>query len=335
MVFPYLLVIEAYNEAGEKVRLITDTRITNKFSKIEMLTNGTPGSIFNPSDGPLIISIPGIWTPEQMGPGVDRVNIAWDGYNDNGQNIDNGIYYVKISVIDEYGHVQTTIEDVQLLRTEEYVRINIYNTAGELVRRLQTKPSTFSINSLNLNNVETVIYIPDSGTIDIDYGFGGIVEWDGKNGRGELINNGVYELQIEVVKDNGYSIVASKTVTIFREQGESALTDPDNPDLYPKIYPNPIVLEGGEGEIKLEWFKPLPGEIQIKIYNVAGELVKIIRGDLNAKALNWNLKTDSGESISSGLYITVFDAKKTSGEKERKIKKFSIIRKSSENINVN
>lgn len=334
VMFPYLLVIEAYNEAGEKVRLITETRITDIFSEIEMLAGGISNNIFNPSEGPLIISIPGIWTPEQMGPGVDRINIAWDGYNDNGQNVNNGVYYIKISVQDRYGHLQTTIKEVQLLRIEEYVRINIYNTAGELVRGLQIKPTSLTIGTLNLDNVENVIYIPESGMIDINYGAGNIIQWDGKNGIGELVNNGMYEMQIEVFANNGYRIVASKTVTILREQGELALIDPDNPNLYPKIYPNPVVLEGGDGAIKLEWFKPLSGQITVKIYNVAGELIKQIRGDLDAKVLNWDLKTDKGEKISGGLYITVFEARKISGEKEKEIKKFSIIRKSTSEFNI-
>jgi len=333
--FPYLLVIEAYNEAGEKVRLITETKITDTFSEIGILVNGVSTDIFNPSEGPLIISIPGIWTPEQMGPGIDRINIAWDGYNDNGQNINNGVYYIKISVTDEYGHSTTMIKDVQLLRTEEYVRINIYNTAGELVRRLQAKPTALTLETLNLDNVNSIIYIPESGIVDINYGSGNIIKWDGKNGLGELINNGTYEIQIQVALNNGYKTVASKIVTILREKGISALIDPDSPELYPKIYPNPIVLEGGDGEIKLEWFNPLQGQITIKIYNVAGELVKLIRGNLNVKVLNWDLKTDKGERVSGGLYIVVFEAIKISGEKEQKIKKFSIIRKSTTGVNVN
>jgi len=264
-----------------------------------------------------------------MGPGIDRINIAWDGYNDNGQNINNGVYYIKISVQDEYGHTQTTIKDVQLMRTEEYVRINIYNTAGELVRRLQTKPANINIAALNLDKIDNVIYLSETGKINIDYGSGNIMEWDGKNGQGEMVNNGTYELQIEIVTDNGYKVVASKTVTILREQTEQALTDPQNPKLYPKIYPNPVSLEGEDGEIEIEWFKPLQGEVKIKIYNVAGELVKQIRGDLSVKKLKWNLKTDKGERVSGGFYIVVLEAKKVNGERESRIVKFSIIRKSS------
>ncbi|MBP7791713.1 MAG: T9SS type A sorting domain-containing protein [Candidatus Goldbacteria bacterium] len=331
--FPYLLIIEAYNEAGEKVKLISEVMINKNVIEIETLVNGKDTKIFNPDGSQLVISIPGIWTPEQMGPGVDRVNFVWDGLNENGQTVDNGIYYVKVSVQDNYGHVQTTVMDVHLLRTEESIKVNIFNAAGELVRWIEED----NVLSKDIKlSVPDVLYIPKGGNIDINCGQGNVVEWDGKNSNGYLVTNGSYEIQIQVKTRDGYQKVASKKVTVFVEGNtDTVLYDPQNPDLYPKIYPNPKVIEGYEGEITIEWFKPAEGEVRIKIYNIAGELVKQIKANLADKSVKWNLKTESGASASSGTYVVVLDAKKATGEKEIKVKKCSIIKSGKPNQNIN
>ena len=331
--FPYLLIIEAYNEAGEKVKLITEVRINKNITNIETLFNGKISNMFNPDESPIVISIPGIWTPEQMGPGIERINFAWDGLNQNGQNIDNGVYYIKVSVQDTYGHIQTTIVDVQLLRTEEYIKVNIFNAAGELVTWLDSK----NILGKEIKpSIPDVIYIDKGKKIDIDCGNGNVIQWDGKNSNGYLVTNGSYEIQVQIKTKDGYSTVFSKKVTVFIEQDtDTVLYDPQNPDLYPKIYPNPKIADWDQGEITIEWFKSAQGQIKIKIYNVAGELIKQIRDDLSLKSVKWDLKTDSGKSVSSGAYIIVLEAKKSTGEKEVKIGKFSIIKASNLNQNVN
>jgi flagellar hook assembly protein FlgD len=327
------LTIEAYNEAGEKVKLISEVTINKNVTEIETFVNGNVAKIFNPDDSQLIISIPGIWTPEQMGTGIDRINFAWDGLNENGQNVDNGVYYVKVSVQDNYGHVQATIMDVHILRTEESIRVNVYNAAGELVRWMDEE----NVLSKDVKlSVPDILYIPKGGNVDIGCGQGNVIEWDGKNSNGYLVTNGSYEIQIQVKTNDGYQKVASKKVTVFVEEDtDKALYDPQNPDLYPKIYPNPKVIEGYEGEITIEWFKPVEGEVRIKIYNIAGELVKQIKANLADKSVKWDLKTESGKSASSGMYIVVLDAKKATGEKEIKVIKCSIIRsgKTGQNIN--
>ncbi|MCX7698468.1 MAG: T9SS type A sorting domain-containing protein, partial [Candidatus Goldbacteria bacterium] len=235
-----------------------------------------------------------------------------------------GVYYIKVSVQDPYGHIQTTILNIHLLRTEEYIRVNIYNTAGEIVRWFEKK--NILGNEIRLS-IPDVLHITKGGTVNINCGQGNVLQWDGKNSNGYLVTNGSYEIQIQVKRQDGYQVITSKKVTIFVEENkEPILYDPQNPDIYPKIYPNPKFTKWDVGEITIEWFRIAEGEIKIKIYNVAGELIKQIRGNLADKKIKWNLKTDSGDSVASGLYIVVLEAKKTTGEKEIKTTKFSVIK---------
>jgi flagellar hook assembly protein FlgD len=326
--FPYLLIIEAYNEAGEKVRVISETMINKPISDL-----GISSDVFNPADGPLVLSFPGIWTPDQMGEDVKRINFEWDGKNENGQKINQGIYYIKFSVVDPYGHTETIIKDVTLIRTDEYLRLNIYNTAGELVARIEKTEAVSDL--LDINLIKDIIYINYGQKFDFNIGGSNFISWDGKTGQGKIIDNGIYEIQVEIRTKNGFNKIASKTVTIFVLEGDKVLSDTNNPNLFPKVYPNPVFVETEEAEQIIEWYKAYPGEIKIKIYNISGELVNEIKGDLNNKYIKWNLKTKNGIPVSSGIYIMVLYAKKITGKTEIKIVKSSVIRNSelSENLN--
>ncbi len=308
--------------------MIGESSINNPADVIEISSN-----VFNPDDGNLIIGFPGIWTPQQMGPGFERINFEWDGKNENGQEISQGVYYIKISFTDPYGHIETVIKEVTLLRIDEYVRINIYNTAGELVVRLEKTNAVSDL--LDINLIKDVIYVEQGQKFDFNLGGSNYISWDGKTGQGKIIDNGLYEIQAVVRTRNSFEKIASKTVTVFVTDGEKVLCNPDDTSAFPKVYPNPVVLETDEGEQKIEWFKAYPGEIRIKIYNVNGELVNEIKGDLGNKCITWNLKTKNGESVSSGLYLIVMQAKKITGEMEIKITKSSVIRKSKTNENIN
>jgi flagellar hook assembly protein FlgD len=320
------LKIEVYNEAGELVREIAETEINKPVREIEMKDKFTSG------EEELIISIPGIWTPEENGEGVERINFKWEGKNENGQWTGQGIYYIKVSVKDPYGHTEATVKEVSQMRREEYMRVNIYNTGGELVAGIEKREGIMEL--LDINLIKDIIYIGEGGGYEFNVGGSNIVNWDGKTGEGKRIANGIYEIQVKIKTKSGVEKIASKTVTIMVIDGENVLGEGGTKG-YPKVYPNPIlVIEEDSGQV-IEWEKAYPGEIRIRIYNISGELIKEIRGDLNNKKVKWDMKTKNGEPVSSGLYIIVLEARKKTGERELRIIKSSVIRQIGENQNIN
>jgi flagellar hook assembly protein FlgD len=324
------LTIEAYNEAGEKVRLITSTGASSDTLNVDTMANSKSGNVFVPLDpvtgkGGLVLRFTGMWTPGQTGGAYS--DFAWDGYSDSGQALSQGIYYIKISVTDEFGHVNTEIKEVQLLRPEQYVRVNIYNSAGELVRRLEDPNVTGT--SLNLN-VEDPVYVGNGNLTSIKLGNGSTLSWDGKNSEGMTVSTGVYEIQVEVKTANGFTTVATKTVSVLNGQSGSILLDPANKKAFPKAYPNPDVAGGSPSDIMtFAWFASAPGAITVRIYNIAGEMVRQISGDLSLQTLTWDLRVVSGEYASTGLYVAVFDASARDGRREHAATKLSIIRNGS------
>jgi flagellar hook assembly protein FlgD len=317
--------VEAFNEAGEKVKLITQTKINKPVESFLTMVNGVETDVFNPSDvnGNLQLKFPGLWSEEAMN--VDYIEYAWDGTNNSGQETNQGKYYIKMQVTDEYGHVETIVKEVQLLKTEEYTRVSIYNGAGEIISRIETPAVSGTV--MDLSGLDDVLYV-GTGLVPIKYGSAGqTLNWDGKNLEGKTVANGVYEIVVETKTRDGYTVVAAKTVTVLSEEGLPMLTDPTG-KLFPKMYPNPFVTDGTalNPAAAIDWYTAVPGDITIRIYNVAGELVRRLDGDLNVKPIAWDLKEQNGTSVSSGLFIIVMQAKADDGRRETAMTKFTVLR---------
>ncbi|MFA5780416.1 MAG: SBBP repeat-containing protein [Elusimicrobiota bacterium] len=74
--------------------------------------------------------------------------------------------------------------------------------------------------------------------------------------------------------------------------------------------------------------------VTLRIYNIAGELVRTIKGDgsefgvSSVKKIPWNLENDDGSEVASGIYIYILELKETAddGEKATVRKKLAIIK---------
>jgi flagellar hook assembly protein FlgD len=244
-------------------------------------------------------------------------DFAWDGTNDNGQDIKQGAYYIKVIVTDEYGHINTTIREVQLIRSDEYVRVNIYNAAGELVRRLEQASVPGTQVSLE---VEDVFHISGgSNATTIKLGDAGAMQWDGKNSLGSLVSSGIYEISVEVKERNGYVVHSTKTITVLNESSGPIMSGV-------KFYPNPAVADATY-VMRLAWTAAAPGKVVIRIYNMAGELVTRMESRMENLFADWDMSSQGGERLAPGFYAAVIDAVSTSGEKQRTAIKLAIIRK--------
>lgn len=80
------------------------------------------------------------------------------------------------------------------------------------------------------------------------------------------------------------------------------------------IYPNPV-----RGNQKIT-FANLTKDVQIQIFNIAGEKVFDIR-NIDGK-FSWDVRNFSGNKCSSGIYLCIIENKRG----EKKIKKIAVIR---------
>ncbi len=319
--FPYAMNISVYNEAGELVKVVANTTTSQEAQNMQLLLNGSQTGLVLPGSGTsLIIRMPDIETPNQAKGGY--ADFTWDGTNSAGQDVANGVYYIKETTTDPYGHTNTITKQVTALDETQYVQINIFNSAGELVQTIKAPYDGISQTSLNItNNTNNNAVLPvgnGAPPITINYTATNAVTWDGKNTQGNYLQSGVYEIQIVVNTNRGYNTSISKTVTILNEGTANLLG-------IVKSLPNPYTGNTAT-PLKFTWQPSAGGVIKIKVYNMAGELVRTLIGDLGTGSINWDLKSVSGQTVASGVYVCVVEGVDNAGNKERKIVKiFAII----------
>jgi hypothetical protein len=310
--FPYVLRIGVYNEAGELVKTIVVERTNAVMSDVSIRQNGSQtGTITN---GVVEFYVPGVETPLTFGSGEST--FVWDASNDGSQGINNGIYYFKFEQKDYYGHTYIISKSITLLKMEQYVAVNIYNSAGELVRSIKEAKATLPANvSLGMG---TTIPLENSGA-GVKLNYGGpmdFVMWDGKNDLGMTVSSGVYQIQVEIKTLEGSVVQAGKSVTILTQKQEflGGL----------KAYPNPYVGTTG-GKMTIEWEPGATGLATVFIYNLKGELVQKLTSQLASGKAEWDLRTREGSDAAPGVYVCLVTAQSDQGRVERRKIKISVM----------
>jgi hypothetical protein len=98
-----------------------------------------------------------------------------------------------------------------------------------------------------------------------------------------------------------------------------SLMPPSDRFIRVKAYPNPLIV-GTKDDITIEGL-PTIGMVDIKIYNIAGELVRderVLAPDGNWK---WNARNNDNEPVASGIYIYLM-----TNEKDKAVGKIAVIR---------
>ncbi len=73
-------------------------------------------------------------------------------------------------------------------------------------------------------------------------------------------------------------------------------------------YPNPFSasVKGGYPESKIQYSIPLDNKVELKIYNIKGQLVRTIVDEKQVRGNHtviWNSKDDNNNPVSSGIYF--------------------------------
>ncbi|MGD0565962.1 MAG: hypothetical protein ABSA34_01365, partial [Candidatus Goldiibacteriota bacterium] len=240
------------------------------------------------------------------GPGGADMTTSWDGKTDAGQPAASGTYYLAVDETDTYGHVTDITKTITLIQDSTYIQLNIFNSAGELVRKITDYNFIFPPDFLSgtaalgvIMNVPAVITTKEANLSPVQVMFGSqtgdFMLWDGKNNSGISVSSGVYEMQIVVKTESLLAVVASKSVTVL-----------ENNDVFIgeiKALPNPYM--GSGNGIEFRWTSNETGNMSITIFNMSGELIRILNTKLENGSMKWDTATASGNLVSNGLYIAV------------------------------
>ncbi len=315
--YPYVLKIQVFNEAGELVGLIVKTYVSKEVGDVALIFQGKETTVYNPTQGNLVIDIPGLEAPGQEGGA--GIKFEWNGTNNNAQAVGQGIFYISISTQNTYGDVKVITKEITILKNDEYTKIKIYNSAGEVVREI--KNEIVNTTEISLASTNDVAVIGDNKPqLVINYAVGESVTWDGKNTEGRLVSSGVYEIEVTVKTKDGFIIKVSKSVSVLNQGAAGTIGDI-------KIMPNPFKFssENGKDTTAIIWSGRADGDMLVKIYGLSGENIREFRVRIAEGEVVWNMKTEAGSRIVSGIYVCVLEAKKDSGEMEFQTAKMAVL----------
>ena len=146
---------------------------------------------------------------------------------------------------------------------------------------------------------------------------------------GQIVPNGVYIVQLLSTEPSGNLVTVSGSLVVAH--GEIQLISEVTP------VPNPVAADADQ--VWVTYKVPVAGVLaglDVKVYNVAGELVRRIEGaalggaDTDPLGLDgrgtfkWDMRNQSGSRCSAGLYVIVIDASDLGGTIQRTITKLAI-----------
>jgi flagellar hook assembly protein FlgD len=299
-----MMSIIVYNEAGEIVKVVATT---GAYGVIEDFT--VENSVFSPDDG-----------------GKALINVGgtifeWDGKNNQGATVQNGVYYIKVETKDNFGATHMAIRSVTVLTNGLTAELRVFNSAGEIVKVLPVNGITdFGSNDIT---VSPGVFSPGDpsgpggtlSTADITY-MGTTIKWDGTNENGTIVGNGAYTIQLVGIDSNGAKTIASTDITVLHS-GFNVISNV-------KIIPNPVdASKSGVVTIKYDVMKNT--DVQIKIYNIAAELVRKLRDNTGAGQIQMDIDGGGADRLASGIYVMVIYARTDTGMTKTMIVKLSIV----------
>jgi flagellar hook assembly protein FlgD len=286
--------IDVYNSAGEEVASLYDGPSAYSLTQLKVTISGP-----QPSGAPVLVDMGGLGIP-----GGDPV---WNGSNQGGQWVTNGVYYIKVSSTDPFGNVTTITHSVNVVGVENQESVEVFNSAGEVVRKFDLSGITPTVQSISLNlpsgqGVVAASVNPSTGatsggtqlTLILSNGGTQTLYWDGMGSNGAPLQSGTYLVELVRTEPGASTTIKTLSVALLQPKNSTALEVAASA----KIGPNPV-LKGGPVTVR---FNPAAGIwVRARLYNENGELVAqcVDMGGSNTLTL--------GGGYSGGIYVLDFE----------------------------
>ncbi len=285
----YKVQVAVYNEAGELVKDVWVKELSQSVKAFSLA-----GATITSLEGKTYVMVGGV------------IIASWDGTNQAGNPVSNGVYYLQVTSTDSYGVVTNVSQTVTVSRAIARVQVDVYNEAGEVVRRLYSYADDAGNGPLGQVQLSTRMIAPSAGppraggnnAVTIMFN-GTSVEWDGTNDNGSIVTNGDYMVAVHWTDGNGGEEVVTRDVTVQR--GNSAVANGG-------VYATPNILKGVTSTT-VRANSTTAMTLTVSLYDIAGELVKRpVTGQAGSNEVNLD-----ASGLSSGLYWVVVDLADANG----------------------
>jgi flagellar hook assembly protein FlgD len=299
----YTIRIDIYNEAGEIVKTLPVKHFSQPVQSIALSATNTLVSI---NDTINII--------------YDGLTIGtWDGTTNSGAEVSNGKYYIKVDNIDINGSVTSVTQVAMVARHLAHVNVDIYNSAGELIKNLDsfTGDAVTLASAVNLSS-STVAPSYQGGVnsaVTVTLTDGTTLVWNGRDDSGQIVTSGQYFLVVTSNDGQGGDSTVTKDIHVFHN-GLSLLGSPVI------VYPNPDSMRVNGSQVNFLVNSPNPMTLKINIYTIAGEKVDHIDGQPGENPVVWDF---SGRGLASGVYLADIEIYDSMGAMQRQITKVLLV----------
>jgi fimbrial isopeptide formation D2 family protein len=288
--------VNIYNSAGEVVKTIPIQQFSTAINNITLSTTNTITTLTGPGS-----SIEILFNGYVIG--------VWNGTNNAGQPVSNGAYQVQIDNVSSGGVVTSVSQTAIVSRNLSNVEVDIYNEAGEVVRKLFNviaNPTTSNMTNVTLSstvmqpNVNNLQNAPTTSLLQIlvqDTNAPVTLTWDGTANSGTYVTPGIYEIEVHWTNGNGTTTDITRTILVLPNAGVSGIA-----------VAKPNILNAANGMTTT--FDAMgvanASSLKVKIYTIAGELVQsFASGTLTAP---WN-----ASGMASGIYIACVEVDNANG----------------------
>jgi uncharacterized repeat protein (TIGR01451 family) len=313
----YVVHVDVYNSAGELVKTLSQFE-----SSIPLPGFDLTGSVIQTPQDVATLAYGGVTLT------------SWDATNSSGKKVSNGTYYIKVESTDPFGVTTTVTQDVTVNLAQSSLSLMIFNGAGEVVKSLDTEQIEALLGGVALSSkdygmggakISSTALSPSYGqpgaagsSVTITLGSGGSFTWDGQGDDGQMLKPGTYFLELKSIQPNTASQETTWDIVVLPASGSAGGKT--------LLEPNPINLNQTQtAKFKINEISPLVDNVEIQLYTLAGELMKIrLANDAgNVSQVSWNL---AGLNVASGMYIGVVELKSGDHLIARQTLKIAILR---------
>jgi hypothetical protein len=288
--------INIYNSAGEVVKSLPIESFSTAINNIALSTTNTITTLSGPGS-----TIDILFNGYVIG--------IWDGTTSSGTPVSNGAYQIQVDNVASSGVVTSVSQKAIVNRNLSKVEVDIFNQAGEVVRRLYNVVANATNSTMTNVSLSTNVMKPNLGTtfgtttasnltITVeDSSSPVILVWDGSSDSGTFVTPGEYEVQVHWTDGNGTTTDITRTVLVLQSASVSgvALAEPN------------VLTSSTTMVTTFDASRVLNvTAMKIKIYTVAGELIQSF--GVASNTTPWN-----ASGLASGIYIANVEMDNASG----------------------